>query len=153
MIDSETLEAFVCTAFRKYARPSPKEDFYKFHKALFEFLLARTEEKLIEVVTLFSQEYWGQPNAKARMLVGLLYHITTDILTVNLELNPKGQVPKDWSAYKKGKLMACKGLPVVHLYKWRNILAGEEPRFSKRNFVAALHDVCCIYVKSFDAPV
>jgi hypothetical protein len=49
--------------------------------------------------------------------------------------------------------MAYKGLPVVNLYKWRNILTGEEPRFSKRNFVVALHDVCCIYVKSFDAPV
>ena len=49
--------------------------------------------------------------------------------------------------------MAYKGLPVVNLYKWMNILAGEEPRFSKRNFVVALHDVCCIYMKSFDAPV
>ena len=49
--------------------------------------------------------------------------------------------------------MACKGLPVVNLYKWMNILAGEEPRFYERNFVVALHDVCCLYVESFDAPV
>ena len=42
---------------------------------------------------------------------------------------------------------------MVNLYKWMNILTREEPRFSKRNFVVALHDVCCIYVKSFDAPV
>ena len=35
--------------------------------------------------------------------------------------------------------MAYKGLPVVNLYKWMNILAGEEPRFSERQFVVALH--------------
>ena len=92
-----------------------------------------------------------QPNA--RLLVGLLDQITRDISTVNLELNPKGQVPKDWSAYKKAKLMACKGLPVVNLYKWMNILAGEEARFSERNFVVALHDVGCFYIESFDVPL
>ena len=130
-----------------------KRILYKFHKALFEFLLAKTEEKLIPVVQLFSQEYFTPPKEtqpeKARMLVGLLYQITRDLVAVNLKLN-RGQVPKDWSAYKKAKLMAYKGLPVVNLYKWMNIFAGEEPRFYERNFVAALHDVCCLYVKSFD---
>jgi hypothetical protein len=68
-------------------------------------------------------------------------------------MNPKGQVPEDWSAHKKAKLMAYKGLPVVNLYKWMNILTREEPRISKRNFVVALHGVGCFYIKSFDAPV
>ncbi|MGO9238473.1 MAG: hypothetical protein ACLP4V_31905 [Methylocella sp.] len=148
-------QTFDKVLFRKYAPPSSKEDFYKFHKAVFEFLLAKTEEKLIPVVQLFSQEYFTPPKEtqpKERVLVGLLYKITFDLVAVNLELN-RGQVPKDWSAYKKAKLMACKGLPVVNLYKWMNILAREEARFSKRNFVAALHDVCCLYVESFDAPV
>jgi hypothetical protein len=144
-------QTFDRVLFRKYAHPSSKEDFYKFHKAVFEFLLAKTEEKLIPILQLFSKEYETQRNA--RMLVGQLYQITRDIFAVNLELNPKGQVPEDWSTYKKAKLMAYKGLPVVNLYKWMNILTREEPRFSKRNFVATLHDVCCIYVKSFDAPV
>jgi hypothetical protein len=145
-------QTFDKVLFRKYAPPSSKEDFYKFHRAVFEFLLAKTEEKLIPVLQLFSQEYVVQPE-KARMLVGQLYEITFDLFAVNLELNPKGQVPEDWSPYKKAKLMAYKGLPVVNLYKWMNILTREEPRFSKRNFVATLHDVGCFYIESFDAPV
>jgi hypothetical protein len=70
-----------------------------------------------------------------------------------LELNPKGQVSEAWSAYKKAKLMAYKGLPVVDLYKWMNILAREERRFNEGNFMVALHDVCWFYVESFDAPL
>ena len=141
-------QTFGKVLFRKYAPPSSKEDFYKFHKAVFEFLLAKTEEKLIPVLQLFSREYETQPNA--RLLFGLLFKITRDIFAVNLELNPKGQVAQDWSAYKKAKLRACKDLPAVNLYKWMNILAGEEPRFYERKFVVALHDVCCLYVESFD---
>ena len=145
-------QTFDKVLFRKYASPSSKEEFYEFHRAVFEFLLAKTEEKLIPVLELFSQQYTVEPK-KARMLVGQLYMITFDLFAVNLELNPKGQVPEDWSAYKKAKLMAYKGLPVVNLYKWRNILKREEPRFSKRNLVATLHDVGCFYIESFDAPV
>jgi hypothetical protein len=104
-------QTFDKVLFRKYAPPSSKEEFYTFHKAVFEFLLAKTPEKLMPVMTLFSKEY-VKPPPNSRLLVGLLYKITHDILVVNLELNPKGQVPEDWSAYKKAKLMACKGLPV-----------------------------------------
>jgi len=52
-------------------------------------LLAKTEEKLIPVLELFSQQYTVEPK-KARMLVGQLYMITFDLFAVNLELNPKG---------------------------------------------------------------
>ena len=79
-------QTFDKVLFRKYAPPSSKEDFYKFHKALFEFLLAKTPEKLIPVLKLFSQDYVVQPE-KARMLVGQLYQITFDLVAVNLELN------------------------------------------------------------------
>jgi hypothetical protein len=144
-------QTFDKVLFRKYAPPSSKEDSYKFHKAVFEFLLAKTEEKLIPVLQLFSQEYVVQPNA--RLLFGLLRKITRDILAVNLELNPKGQAPKDWSAYKKAKLMAYKGLPLVNLFKWSITLAREEPHFSQKNFVVALHDLCYFYMESFDAPL
>jgi hypothetical protein len=102
--------------FRKYAPPATTEDFYRFHKALFEFLLQKTPDKLIRVVGLFSQEYVSQQNA--RMLVGQLHMITRDFLAVNLKLNPKGEVPEDWSAYKKQRLMAYKGLPTLNLYLW-----------------------------------
>lgn len=68
-------------------------------------------------------------------------------------MNPKGQVPEDWSAHKKVKLIAYKGMPAINFYNWMNILAREEPRFYERIFVVALHDVCSFYVKSFDAPL
>ena len=76
-----------------------------------------------------------------------------EIFAVNLEMNPKGQVPEDWSAHMKAKLIAYKCMPAINFYNWMNILAREEPRFSKRNFVVALHDVCRFYVESFDAPL
>jgi hypothetical protein len=38
------------------------------------------------------------------------------ILAVNLEMNPKGQVPEDWSAHKKAKLIAYKGMPAINFY-------------------------------------
>jgi hypothetical protein len=149
-------QTFDKVLFWKYAPPSPKEDFYRFHKTVFEFLLAKTEEKLIPVVQLFSQEVdfsqeYRQRNA--RMLVGKLRHITRDIFMVNLELNPTGRVPEDWSPYKKAKLMAYKGLPHINLYNWANILAREEPRFYKDGFVLALYEVGRFYIASFDAPL
>jgi hypothetical protein len=118
-------QTFDKVLFRKYAPPSSKEGFYQFHKAVFKFLLAKTPEKLTALLVLFSREYVAHQNA--RMLVGLLYQIRLDLIIVNRELNLKGEVPKDWSAYKKAKLMAYKGLPLVNLMKW--ILAREEPRF------------------------
>jgi hypothetical protein len=116
-----------------------------------EFLLQKTSEKLEQVVVLFSREYVTRPNE--RMLVGLLFQITHDFVIVNRELNPKGQVPEDWSAYKKAKLMAYKGMPLINLFKWSRTLAREEGRFYERKFVCALHDVCSFYVRSFDAPL
>jgi len=144
-------QTFDKVLFRKYAPPSSKEHFYRFHKAIFEFLLQKTSEKLEQVVVLFSQEYVTRPNE--RMLVGLLFQITHDFVIVNRELNPKGQVPEDWSAYKKAKLMAYKGMPLINLFKWSSTLAREEGRFYERKFVVALHDVCSFYVRSFDAPL
>ncbi len=97
---------------------------------MFEFLLGKTEDKLIPVLQLFSQEHVTEP--KARMLVDQLDQITRDILAVNMELNPKGQVPEDWSALRKAKLMACEGLPAINLYNWMTIFAREERRFYER---------------------
>jgi hypothetical protein len=87
------------------------------------------------------------------MFVGLLYQISHDLIFVNRVLDPKGQVPKDWSAFKKAKLMAYKGLPVINLLNWMSMFCREEHRFYERNFVVALHDFCCFYMESFDAPL
>jgi hypothetical protein len=138
-------QTFDKVLFRKYAHPSSKEDFYRFHKAMFEFLLAKTEEKLIPLLQLFSKENETQPNA--RMHVGLLYQLTEDFLMVNLD----EQMPKDWSAFKKAKLKAYKGLPRINLYHWMRTFSREESRFYRKSFVVALHDVGCFYIESVNS--
>lgn len=130
------LNQFDLMRFRTLGLLKPKENFYRLHKLLFDFLSAGRETDLTALLIDFDRRL--RAGDESRPLLGQLYWVTRELLTINSTLNPKFEAPDKWTPYKVKILTDFATVGLMELWRWLILLTEHEPRFIEGNFLTAL---------------
>ena len=109
-------------------------EFFKIHKALFEFLSA-FDSRSQKIFFRLMDGKFNSEKIPVKLLLFNLYRALQDLQLINSSLNPKQVKPDAFSNYKYKILTQWKGIPVANLFKFTINLSMVEPELNLDNFL------------------